>query len=302
MTLHILEPGLLTLLVDLGRPGARSLGVSVGGAADPWAYAFGNALVGNRQDVPALEINLAGPTLRADCPLACVVYGAPFALFSDRQSLRSGCTFTLEADEVLRIGSCPQNMRAYFCVQGGFDGVSVLESRSSLTALQAGEVLPCSPSRIGSRFLPEGLFSSEEPHQLRVLAGAQSSWFTAPEFYEQTFRVSAASNRMGLRLVGKPLTLPNRELVSEPVCPGSVQVTRDGQCIILGVDGQTIGGYPKIAQVISADAPKLGQFRPDDRVGFQLVEMDEAIHLYRQQEVELAEWKTRLHVTLGQSL
>ena len=81
---------------------------------------------------------------------------------------------------------------------------------------------------------------------------------------------------MGLRLSGPPLRLPARELVSEPVCPGTVQVTKDGRCIVLGVDGQTIGGYPKIAQVIRADLDRLGQIRPGDMVFFEQIDVAEA--------------------------
>src|SRR5207248_11220518 len=92
----------------------------------------------------------------------------------------------------------------------------------------------------------------------------------------RAFRVTAAGNRMGLRLQGEALPVPAREMVSEPVCPGSVQVTRDGQCIVLGVDGQTIGGYPKVAQVIGADLDKLGQLRPGERIDFERVTLEEA--------------------------
>src|SRR5262249_59059181 len=99
------------------------------------------------------------------------------------------------------------------------------------------------------------------PKQVRVLEGRQAEWFSADEFADHGFAIHPARNRMGLRLQGAPLPFPTRELLSEPVCPGSVQVTRDGQCIVLGVDGQTIGGYPKIAQVISADLDRLGQLR-----------------------------------------
>src|SRR5262249_61631977 len=109
--------------------------------------------------------------------------------------------------------------------------------------------------------------------------------------------VTPASNRMGLRLRGAPLSLPQRELVSEPVCPGTVQVTRDGQCIILGVDGQTFGGYPKIAQVISADLDLLGQLRPGDRVRMQRVTLGEAEEGYRQRQAVLRGGVMRLRVT-----
>jgi antagonist of KipI len=106
---------------------------------------------------------------------------------------------------------------------------------------------------------------------------------------------------MGLRLHGEPLTMPSRELVSEPVCPGTVQVTRDGQCIILGVDGQTIGGYPKIAQVISADLDKLGQLRPDERVRFEWTSLSDAETLYRRKQAEIQAWVIRLRTSLGLS-
>jgi antagonist of KipI len=130
---------------------------------------------------------------------------------------------------------------------------------------------------------------------LRVLDGPQASWFPAEALFgSRRFSVSQASNRMGLRLQGEPLPVPARELVSEPVCPGAVQVTRDGQCIILGVDGQTIGGYPKIAQVISADLDSLGQLRPGEEIRFARVSMEEAETAARLRRTKLQEWLIRL--------
>jgi antagonist of KipI len=280
--------------VDFGRPGSRSLGVPVGGAADRASLALGNALVGNPPDAPALEISLAGPTLEADCEAAAVVFGAPFDLRSDRQRLTAGKTFTLRPGERLTIGGTGERVRAYLCVRGGFGARAVLGSRSALAPLRAGDVLDCQSGAIQARFVRRSWSWEQEPGVLRALDGAQGGWFDAGEFYGQEFVVTPASNRMGLRLKGRPLTLPARELVSEPVCPGSVQVTRDGQCIVLGVDGQTIGGYPKLAQVISADGDRLGQLRPGERVCFRRVDLGEAEFLYQQQEAELREWVTRM--------
>src|SRR5262249_40361725 len=104
---------------------------------------------------------------------------------------------------------------------------------------------------------------------------------------------------MGLRLSGISLPVPDREIVSEPVCPGTVQVTRDGQCIVLGIDGQTIGGYPKVAQVIAADLDRLSQLRPGARVAFKEVQLDQAELLLRRRAALLREWLTRLRVTAG---
>jgi allophanate hydrolase subunit 2 len=317
MSLRVLDPGLFTLVVDRGRPHHRSLGVPVGGAADRWSLAIGNALVGNPPDAAGLEISLTGPTLQAECDLACVVYGAPFGLTkgipvanapgSDTPlrapsasegrfsaQLTSGKTFTLHAGEALRIGGTSVGMRAYLCVRGGIDAPIVLGSRSSLEPLRAGANLLCHAGVIGVRWIDESPEPREGPHYLRVLDGPQVDWFPTEDLCERLFTVTPACNRMGLRLQGQPLRLPGREMVSEPVCPGSVQVTRDGQCIILGADGQTIGGFPTIAQVISADLDALGQLRPGTRIGFVKVTMPEAEQARRQRQAELDEWLSRL--------
>src|SRR5205807_8584373 len=125
---------------------------------------------------------------------------------------------------------------------------------------------------------------------LRIIAGAQREWFDLADFYAHEFTVSPTSNRMGLRLEGKPLALPDRDLVSEPVCPGAVQVTRDGQGIVLGVDGQTIGGYPKIAQVIGADLDLLGQLRPGATLSFRSVSLEQATQKFRERQAYCHEW------------
>jgi biotin-dependent carboxylase-like uncharacterized protein len=314
MGLRLLEPGLATWLVDLGRPGWRHLGVPQGGPADRTSFLLGNALVGNPPDTAALEITLRGPTLEADCDLACVLFGAPFEIFSERQRLHPGETFTLHAGERLRIGSPREGLRAYFCVRGGLEAPRILGSRSGLAPLPAGIELPCFPGKIGRRFLrkpdwpswPGGALPAYlgRWRRLRVLPGPQADWFPSQGLWgldsdscpalPRRFTVSPASNRMGIRLRADPLPVPDRELLSEPVCPGSVQVTRDGQCLILGVDCQTIGGYPKIAQVIRADLDLLGQLRPGEQVFFQEVTLEEAETAYRQQQTLLHDWQARL--------
>jgi 5-oxoprolinase (ATP-hydrolysing) subunit C len=297
MTLHVIEAGLSTWVVDAGRESSRSLGVPVGGAADRAALALGNGLVGNPPHAAALEINLSGPTLRAACPLACVVYGAPFELSIDRRPVRVGQTFMLAPQDQLHIGGTRTGMRAYFCVQGGLQTRLILGSRSSLQPIEAGEDLPCSEGKIHSRRLPANPLDDLDTSTFRVLPGPQADWFNRQELEGRSFRVGPACDRMGLRLVGEAFRLPNKQLVSEPVCPGSVQVTGDGQCIILGVDGQTIGGYPKIAQVISADLDRLGQLRPGDEVRFVTVTLAEATSHFHRRQALLERWLLRLSIT-----
>lgn len=302
-TLAVANPGLCTLIVDHGRPRSRSLGVPVGGAADRFALAIGNALVGNPEDAAALEISLHGPTLTADEDIACVLYGAPFDMTLGGRIQETGKTFSLSRGEELRIGGTPSGMRAYLCVRGGLHTPFVLGSRSSLEPLRAGAELPCQASVTSVRHFRHAFTWNAEPRLLRAMDGLQASWFRVEDFYGQDFTVSPACNRMGLRLQAPPLFppcigeekgRPSRELESEPVCPGSVQVTRDGQCIVLGVDGQTIGGYPKIAQVVEADLDKLAQLRPGETICFQRVTLEIAEALYRAKRAELREWLTRL--------
>jgi antagonist of KipI len=114
------------------------------------------------------------------------------------------------------------------------------------------------------------------------------------QFLAEEYAVDANSNRMGLRLAGKPLPRPEGEQLSAPVCPGTVQITHDGQPIVLGVDAQTIGGYARIAHVIAADLDKLAQLAPGERLRFAKIELAEAVRLWRQREGWLREWSTRL--------
>jgi antagonist of KipI len=294
MSLVVLEPGIEARIVDLGRPRSRSLGVPVGGAADRRSLILGNSLIGNPPDAPALEFALKGPHLRALTDTGGVLFGAPFETHCDGYPVEIGRSFTLTAGQELRIGGARRGARAYLCVCGGFDVPAILASRSALEPIQKADALPCAASRLSPRFCPELSLTEAEVPIIGVMPGLQATWFDDAEFHGQEFRVTPASNRMGIRLSGRPLTMPGREMLSEPVCPGSVQVTRDGQCIVLGVDGQTIGGYPKIAQVIQADLDALGQLRPGQGVRFVKVPMEEAIRRDRAARSELHEWSVRL--------
>jgi antagonist of KipI len=274
--------------------------VPLGGAADRAALALGNALVGNSPDAPALELTLAGPTLRAEHRTAGVVFGAPFIMaLSGGRPAAAGTTFVLEPGDGLKIGGTPAGARAYLCVAGGFDAPEVLGSRSGLGPLTAGDVLACREDGGGKprRSLPF-VALPRDAGTLRVLPGPQRDWFLHPErFLDSPYEVAAASNRMGVRLRGETLERRPGELTSEAIAPGAVQVTNDGQPVVLGVDGQTIGGYPKIAHVIRADLDLLGQLRPGAIVRFREVSFDEAEAAAAERDAVLREWLLRLNVT-----
>jgi 5-oxoprolinase (ATP-hydrolysing) subunit C len=297
--LTVISPGIYSLLIDFGRPHSRGLGVPVGGAADRAALSIGNALVGNPPDAVGLEVSLAGPTLQTDADIAAVLYGAPFQLATKRGTLVEGKTFTLEAGDELQVGGTAQGMRAYLCVRGGFQSARILDSHSALVPLAVAQVLTCPGGRITAHFLGERFTDRDDPNVLRAVPGGQADWFTADDFLGQPFTVARDSNRMGLRLQGPAQRLPERQLLSEPVCPGTVQVTSNGQCIILGRDGQTIGGYPKIAQVISADLDKLAQLRPGAMIRFERVDQEMAERLFREREGQLQKCLTRIRTAAG---
>lgn len=294
MSLRVVRPGLLSLLVDAGRPHSRALGVPVGGAADRAALAVGNALVGNPPDAAAVEVTLAGPVLTAEHPTAVVLFGAPFAVSASGTAVTPGTTFQLEPGDTLTIGPTPAGARGYLCVAGGFDGPLVLGSRSALEPLKADDVLTCGPSWCAPRGLGFAALPDDEPLVLRALPGPQRDWFADDGFFRHTYGVTPASNRMGVRLAGEPLTRRPGELVSEAVSPGAVQVANDGLPIVLGVDGQTIGGYPKVAHVIRADLDRLAQLRPGDRVRFRLVSWEEAEVAARERAAAVRAWLIRL--------
>ncbi len=302
MTLVVEDAGLCSLLVDGGRPHLRHRGVPLGGAADRWSWQLGNALVGNPPDATALEVTLVGPALRAEQPVAVAVCGAEFVMSVDGEPRPAGAAFPLLPGEVLRIGPALRGARAYVCVAGGFLVPPLLGSRSSFEPLAASTHLPCPAARIGRRCLPLQacpLPDAAAAIVLRVVDGPQRAWFPDESFFQQEYEVLPASNRMGVRLRGQPLARRPGEMLSEPVAPGAVQVTHDGQPIVLGVDGQTIGGYPKIAHVIQADLDRLAQLRPGQRVRFQRVDHATAAAAWTCRQQELRQWLRRIRHAEG---
>jgi antagonist of KipI len=271
---------------------------------------LGNALVGNPPNTPALEIALAGPTIEAEHPVACVLFGSQWDCTLNDAPIPTGVTFTLSRGDVLQLGGTRGGARVYLCVAGGFEAPVILGSRSAFEPLRAGDRLHCPASQIAARRLSPTITSwwertsDEIPtaspagtapvRRLRVLDGPQRDWFPDEAFFTQIYDVGTASNRMGLRLQGAPVTRRAGELVSEAVAPGAVQITNDGLPIVLGVDGQTIGGYPKIAHVIRADRDELGQLRPGDRVQFVRVTLPEAEEAAQHREHILHQWIERL--------
>lgn len=306
MSLLVLEAGLFTLPVDFGRPGYRALGVPAGGAADRLALAIGNALVGNDSQCVALEMTLRGPTLKAIDRTSAVVVGAHFEIRTDhRGTIEPASTFLLEPGDTLRIGGALSGCRSYLCVAGGFEFPLVLGGRGAFKPLGNGERLVCQAfpdsnqsSRVGRGIMRHHWPKTPETAVLRVLPGPQADWFLDNTFHTTTYQILPASDRMGVRLDGPVLARKPGELPSEPAAPGGIQVTNEGRPVILGVEAQTIGGYPKVAHVIRADLDAVGQLRPGEHVRFQQVSLEEAEAAGMQRDRELRLWKQRIELRL----
>ncbi|MDI6747099.1 MAG: biotin-dependent carboxyltransferase family protein [Rhodocyclaceae bacterium] len=274
---------------DLGRPGYRHLGVPLSGALDGLSLQLLNALAGNAVDAAVLEMRLVGPTLRAGTAVRVALAHATGSIerggeSKEMESLPPWQTATLQAGDCLRIGQVSGGA-AYLAVSGGFAVPMVLGSRSFYAragigaSLGVGTKLPVTaqaPEGDERAVLPAPTFDNEDP--LRVMPGPQAGHFTAAAFatlYGNSYRVGRAADRMGLRLEGPLLQhdpLRGADIASDAVTPGAIQVPGDGQPIVLLADGQTVGGYAKIATVISADLPRLGRLLPGDELRFAPVD------------------------------
>lgn len=297
--------GVYSLLVDAGRPGWQHLGVPRGGPADRSAWQLGNALVGNDPNTTALEITLQGPNLEATGRHRLVVHGAAFAVKHWKAAAREmelvppGHVFTVDSGDEVQLPRLTgqHGVRAYVCVQGGFQTETLLGSQTALDPLKTSQQLACVEAR-GSwlRWIRLDPWPDAPPRgRLRLLPGAHLTRSLRKQLLATAFRVSQDSNRMGVRLTSSAQwPAAGRELLSAPVVPGTVQLPGGGQPIVLGVDAQTIGGYRQLGHVITADLDRLGQLRPGETVHFQCVTLDQAEALRDSHDRWLRQWLERL--------
>ncbi len=303
--IEVLEPGLFTTVQDLGRDGFGPLGVSASGAADAISLRLGNRLVGNSEGAAGLEMTLLGGAFEFADGAVIALSGSDFGATLDGKPVEMWKAMEVRAGQVLRVASTRSGARCYLCVRGGIAVKSFLGSASTHIlsglggfegrALRRGDVLEIGVAGGGVRkrsFSAQALALLTPRKVLRATAGPQSDWFDDGArrwFYESSYRVAEDSNRMGLRLEGAAITAPSGgEMISEGMALGAVQVPEGGKPIILFVEQQTTGGYPKIANVISADFHSLGQLRPRDEIRFELVEMETARALLKEQEEWMA--------------
>jgi antagonist of KipI len=306
--IEVQAPGLLTTVQDLGREGSGPMGVSPSGAADPIALRIGNRLVGNGEGAAGLEMTLLGGTFVFPEHAEIALTGADFRATLDNERVDLWSSAEVRAGQTLRLETTHAGARCYLCVRGGIAVKFFLGSASTHLlsglggfegrALRKGDVLKVGTVGGGFRTFRKRKVAAKALEKLaprktlRVTPGPQTDWFSQAAqqvFYQNTYRVTEESNRMGLRLEGAPIpAAAGGEMISEGVSLGAVQIPESGLPIVLFVEQQTTGGYPKIANVISADFSSLGQLRPRDEVRFQPVDMETARALFAEQERLLA--------------
>jgi biotin-dependent carboxylase-like uncharacterized protein len=290
--MRVIRPGLQTTVQDLGRWGHQAVGVPVAGPMDSFSHRLANLLVGNDNDAATLEITLIGPELEFGAATAVAICGAEFDVTADGQPVATGVTTAVQRGTRLQFGRRRAGARAYLAVAGGLQTPIVLGSRSTHVVsamggvagrgLVAGDELPYGGggARVGPRRAPGITLPAGGRARLRLLPGPQADWFEPSALETLTnvsFRISPRSNRMGFRLEGPPLARQRQaEPISEPLAFGALQVPAAGEPILLMADRQTAGGYPKIANVISADLPLAGQLAPGDFIEFALCSRHEA--------------------------
>ncbi|MET9726412.1 biotin-dependent carboxyltransferase family protein [Streptomyces zaomyceticus] len=280
--LAVVRAGALTTVQDLGRTGYAHLGVPRSGALDPAAVRLANRLVGNPEAAAVLETTVNGCALRPRRAVTVAVGGAPCPVRVDGSPAAWGTAVRVPAGSLLEIGAAVRGLRAYVAFGGGIDVEPVLGSRS--TDLLSGlgpppladeAVLPLGPDAgAAARASVDAPPWPGPPGELvlRVRLGPRHDWFTAAALRTlatRAYRVSPASNRIGLRLEGPALerALPG-ELASEGMVLGAVQVPPDGRPVVFLADHPTTGGYPVVGVVREADLGAAAQAVPGTPVRF----------------------------------
>jgi antagonist of KipI len=317
MNAVVTRAGFLTSVQDLGRTGLRQFGVSTSGALDSFALRVANLLVGNDEGAAALEITLGGLQLRFEDERIVAWCGGEFDVQIGSRALPAGHVAHLQAGDEMKFGRSQIGCRCWLAISSGIDVHVVLGSRSTdLRAnfggiegrtLRDGEVLPLL-TQPRSLIPATGVSSWTAPHDwaspasrhpsLRFIRGVDWNRFndaTIQQFTQHEFTVSPDSDRMGVRFDGPELKRENEtDLISEAVAPGTIQVPPSGKPILLLGDCQTIGGYPKIAHVITVDLGIAAQLRAGDRVRFFEVSLQDAHRLLLERQRDLERFRIGL--------
>ena len=301
---EIIRPGIHSTLQDLGRSNQHHIGIPFSGSMDKRNYLISNKLLGNKLNESSLEFAYQGPLLKLKLgKVTGVITGnVIFNIIRKNSKIEKGfCyqTFELKDGDQLDIISTNKSVYGYFSIKNGFTGEYIWGSCSVNTKAKIG-------SNDGEKFgvnqkiyinknesLSENNkidYFNSKIEFIRVLKGTNFNFFSEKAkqiFFSKEFIVSKLTDRMGMRLEGQKIeNIAEANIKSEGLIKGVIQVPPDGNPIIMLSDHGTIGGYPKIAIVISDDYDRLTQLTPGSKIKFKSVELDEAERLYKMYEIE----------------
>ena len=313
-TFEVLSPGIMSTVQDLGRFGCARFGVAASGALDGFAVRVGNLLVGNDENAAVVETTLMGLRVKVLRDAVVAVTGGDLQARKGSEPLAMWRSHLVGEGETIVFSGPASGFRAYLAVAGGIQAAVVMGSRSTNLSsgfggfegrpLRKGDILAVEPVQDAVRFAGRGFTTAAvpaytSPWRLRVIWGPQDDHFSEAgkqTFVSAAFTVSPDSDRTGIRLKGPVVARRpalEESIISEGILSGAIQVPGDGQPII--ILGETAsGGYRKIATVISADLPLLGQITPGDEVAFEAVSMDEAVQALREMENRIDTFKRGL--------
>jgi antagonist of KipI len=298
MSIEFLKPGMQTSLQDSGFIGHMQQGISRAGAMDQLAMELANWLVSKPKDSAVLEVTLVGPTIKFSTAMQIAICGASFHCILNGIQIKNNETINIKAGDILEFNKLLNGTRAYLAFTGTIQQKKFLNSHSTNVSVgygnnsgksfKTGDCLRLKPTDAPPiKKLPVSLQLVYSSHvQLRVTEGIDLDCFSEKNvnlFYSQTYHVTTDSNRMGLRLKSQPLKFDSiQPITSSGINQGTIQIPANGQPIITSVEGQTIGGYPTIANIIQADLHLLGQLKANDRINFIQVDVIQAQKLWSQ--------------------
>ena len=290
----ILRPGINSTFQDLGRFGLQHLGISPSGCMDRSLFSLSNKLVGNKVAEGALEFAYQGPLLElvGESVFVAVSGQVNFNIINKNNEIKQGKpneSFILSNGDKIDILSTINSVYGYFSIYGGF---KLDETKKSVSTLVRAKIGPNNGDKLkidDKIFFNKSnvdlktkklQFDFDSENVIRVMQGLQFDYFSKKsqeDFFSKEYKVTKLTDRMGMRLEGEKLeNIISKNIRSEGITKGSIQTPGDGQPIILLSDHPTIGGYPKIANVITADYDKLVQKTPGSKLKFKLVDLSVA--------------------------
>ena len=300
---EVIRPGINTTFQDLGRKNLYHIGIPFSGAMDNRNFILANAIAGNNENTPVIEFAYQGPLLkfRGEKINFNITGNVNFKLIKKKEQIEGNCyeNYTLEEGDQLDIISTNKSVYGYLAISGNFEVQFQWNSCSTNTKAKVGandgekiekdqliKILDCH-SHNSKRKLE---YINSKIENIRVIKGTNFNYFSEEgkkNFFEKEYTVTKLTDRMGMRLEGcKIENIVDTNIKSEGIIKGVIQVPADGNPIIMLSDHGTIGGYPKIGVVISADYDKLVQLPPGSKIKFQEIELADAEMLFKLYQME----------------